>query len=640
MRSAHWFEQARYAALTVSVGLTVLLTSCAVSTRYTTPVEPEAVPMEKAFSFLHAEGTRTLDEEGRRVALKGCNLGNWLLLEMWMMEVKDARDDYEFESILEKRFGVEGKDRLMEVFRENWITERDFEMVRSFGFNVVRLPFDYTLLEDDARPFVLKKDAFKWLDAALEWAEKNGLYVILDMHGVPGRQSTDHCCGRADYNRFWSDKSFRDRTVWLWKEIAQRYKDRPAVAAYEPINEPFGDYKTENHLPMLIDVMDELYKTIRSVDPRHLIVIPGVRQGITFYGPPHARGWENVLFTEHYYAGVHHGDASLETHRWQINRQMAWLNDYLEETRMPFLLGEFNVVFGKAGGPLMMRHYYDLFEERGWWGTLWTYKLVQNYAGVGKDNWYMVKNAEPRAPVSIRSASYEEIEAWFRWFGSMDYAVYENLRTALTAADYEHLELEETPPPTRTPFADAIPGWQAGDVAATPAGGQRVFFGSRMDVYGGGRDIWNDHDEFHFVWQPVDGDFTLEATVTNLDAVNPFTKAGIMIRKGLEPGAPHVLLNVFPDSRSVMAWRSEAGGSTAEKKFPVLQFPIRLKLQRAGKTITASYATGGRPWATGHAMTFDWMDAGCLAGLAVGSHDNRFLACGSFENIKIQKKEP
>ena len=79
----------------------------------------------------------------------------------------------------------------MEVYRDNWITPRDFKIIKSFGFNTIRLPFNYRLLQDDEKPFELKKDAFKWLDRAIEMAEAEGIYVILDMHGVPaGRAST------------------------------------------------------------------------------------------------------------------------------------------------------------------------------------------------------------------------------------------------------------------------------------------------------------------------------------------------------------------------------------------------------------------------------------------------------------------
>ena len=113
---------------------------------------------QQPLSFLRVKEGITVNESGSPVVLKGCNAGNWFLLEMWMLDFYEVRDQARFESTLEGRFGREKKDRLMELFRENWITPRDFELIRSFGFNVVRLPINYTLLMDDDRPYELKAD--------------------------------------------------------------------------------------------------------------------------------------------------------------------------------------------------------------------------------------------------------------------------------------------------------------------------------------------------------------------------------------------------------------------------------------------------------------------------------------------------
>jgi len=181
--------------------------------------------------ILQARGTEIVNAKGERVELRGCNLGNWFLLEMWMLDIHDIRDQHEFELILERRFGRARKDRLMDVYRANWIHERDFPIVKRFGFNTVRLPFHYSLLEDDARPFELKPDAFRWLDHAVELAEKHGLYVILDLHGVQGGQSDDHTTGRAGQNKLWDSQRSQERVAWLWGEIAAHYKDSEIVAA-------------------------------------------------------------------------------------------------------------------------------------------------------------------------------------------------------------------------------------------------------------------------------------------------------------------------------------------------------------------------------------------------------------------------
>ena len=46
------------------------------------------VPARAAeFSFLHIEDGQMVDEQGRPVVLRGCNLGNWLLIEPWMLGI-------------------------------------------------------------------------------------------------------------------------------------------------------------------------------------------------------------------------------------------------------------------------------------------------------------------------------------------------------------------------------------------------------------------------------------------------------------------------------------------------------------------------------------------------------------------------
>ena len=51
---------------------------------------------------------------------------------------------------------------------EKWINEDDFDVVKSYGMNTIRLPFDYKILKNsDARPFKLKENAWYWLDFAI-----------------------------------------------------------------------------------------------------------------------------------------------------------------------------------------------------------------------------------------------------------------------------------------------------------------------------------------------------------------------------------------------------------------------------------------------------------------------------------------
>ena len=306
---------------------------------------------------------------------------------------------------------------------------------------------------------------------------------------------------------------------------------------------------------------------------------------------------------------------------------------------MPLLVGEFNVVFNAAGGATLMRQYYDLYASHGWWATMWSYKIISRKGGFNRDNWYLVTNREPAPPFSLKNSSYEEIETFFRWLGTMDYSVNEPLRSALTTNTPARIPIDEPPPPMAAPFSDPLPaGWQGTDVSSLPPGGQRVIDANNMDIYGGGRDIWNAQDEFHFVWQKLAGDFTLTTTLANFDEVSTYAKAGLMVRGGLEPDAPTLILHVFPNRQIVVGLRKERGAQMEEIRFPVREFPVRLRLVRTGGQVAASFAIGTGDWNDTGTFTFDWLNADVYTGMAVLSHDNRYLARGQFRDITLEKE--
>ena len=604
------------------------------------PIAPEIeMPLPKASAVLRAEGSRIVDAQGRQMFLKGCNLGNWLLLEMWMLDMTSIRDEYEFVSILKDRFGEEEKNRLMELYRANLITERDFAMVHRFGMNVVRIPFNYTLLEDDANPFQLKESGIKWLDLAIKLASKNKLYVILDLHGTQGHQSLDHTTGRAGQNRLWDDVQSQDRLVWLWKTLAERYKDNATVAMYDAMNEPFGDCKTQDHTPKLVDMMDRIYKAIRSVDTNHIILFADSRKGVEFYGDPKDHGWENIAFTEHYYPGLFGGDPSPETHAEFIYRTIPSRKAYLDKMNVPFLVGEFNSVFARVGGAALMRKYYDEYASRGWAATMWCYKLVNKEGGLGEDSWCMVKNRDPAPLVDLKTSTLAEIESWMKWLGTMNYAIYENLGAALTAKEPPPVFLPQHDVlPTEPPAVDPLKGWEATDINGAIPGGQKVYSDTAMDIFGAGEDIWNKSDQFRFVWKQALGDFELTASLKKLANSHNYAKAGLMLRSSLEPDASLFLINVFPDGSIILAWRSFDGSIIEQKVIGQVSLPVQLRMRRKGGFLEVGFSTDGTNWTKTKVHTTEKLGSSGYAGLAVLSHDNRFLTTAAFEGIRFTAK--
>src|SRR5581483_1305770 len=205
-------------------------------------IRVESAVFAASLPTLHPDGTRMVDPSGKAVTHRGCNLGNWLMLEAWMLHW-DISDQQTLISTWTDRFGSEVTQKLMEDYRGGYITARDFRIIKSFGFNLVRVPFDSRLLMDSSGE--MKPDAFHWLDRAVELAEAAGVYVILDMHGVPGGQSTDHCTGQRNQNKLWTSEECQQQMATLWTRTAEHFKGRDTVIAYDLMNEPYGTVKDD-----------------------------------------------------------------------------------------------------------------------------------------------------------------------------------------------------------------------------------------------------------------------------------------------------------------------------------------------------------------------------------------------------------
>ena len=149
-------------------------------------------------------------------------------------------------------------------------TITDIKMIAEMGFNVVRVPFNHTILEDDNKPFEYKASGWKLLDQLLAWCEKYKVYVVLDLHSAPGGQSAVFV-NDPDGSGFWNSEPNLNRTAALWRAVAARYKDRRIVAGYDLLNEPQVPLFTPGKV--LVEVYGRITKAIREVDTQHMVVL-------------------------------------------------------------------------------------------------------------------------------------------------------------------------------------------------------------------------------------------------------------------------------------------------------------------------------------------------------------------------------
>jgi hypothetical protein len=402
-------------------------------------------------AFLGVRGKDIVDSEGRVVSMRGINFGSWLMMETWIPslapgwnehllnlaaeagiepELKDAFkevgrfdddtmtirgytdrlrvalskrvsedkgtafwqkvekdppivDARTLDRLLRQRFGDNGAMEIWDAFHNVWITEEEFKQAKELGFNFVRIPFWYLWFEDDTAPYVYKEYGFRWLDKAMRWARAHDIYVMLDLHGAVGGQNPWSHTGDLSRGELFKNEEYQKRTYGLWKTIANRYREEPAVFAYGCLNEPFSAKDLEEWKR----VHDGIYRAIRSVDDRHIIIMEDgykledlryTKNG--FFPRPDDMGWKHVIYSFHFYQT---GDRTRHERRAKAVLRMG----KREQTRcnVPIYLGEFNTISDTPESITSMGYYMTLFNQQGWHWSPWTFKFTG--AGKSKTLW-------------------------------------------------------------------------------------------------------------------------------------------------------------------------------------------------------------------------------------------------------------
>ena len=113
-----------------------------------------------------------------------------------------------------------------------------------------------------------------------------------------------------------------------------------------------------------------------------------------------------------------------------------------------------------------------------------------------------------------------------------------------------------------------------------------------------GANIWGDHDDFHFVWKRMTGDFIVTTRAEFVGAgVNPHRKLGWMVRTSLDTWSPNVSTGIHGDGLLTLQFRRTQGGPTDEVRLPLTGADV-IQLERKGNTYLMSVARYGEPFAT------------------------------------------
>jgi glucan 1,3-beta-glucosidase len=311
--------------------------------------------------------------------LRGVNLGGWLVLEKWMVpdiyRGSQAPDEYG----LCQDLGEEAKTRL-DHHRETFITAEDFRWIKDCGLNAVRLPVGYWALEAP-KPFV---ENSRFVDFAFDQCAKNGLALLLDLHGAPGSQNGWDHSGRSGPINWPKDPQNIQETLRILETFAERYGRHPALHGIELLNEP----RDEVPLQILQQFYQDAYTRLRKhLEPGIAIVFHDSFRPLAWKNFMQAPTFVNVILDTHLYQCFDEQARSrtaLQQLAFALNRQKTL--DQMQREELPTIVGEWSLSLP----PRAMRDLSALQVEsvtrayadtqllnyegtRGWF--FWSYKL-------------------------------------------------------------------------------------------------------------------------------------------------------------------------------------------------------------------------------------------------------------------------
>lgn len=311
---------------------------------------------------LRVSGDQIVNQKGDTVYLRGFGLGGMLHMENFIDGYTGNEEAMREE--LKNVLGEEDYNLYFDTFLKSYFTEPDAEYIHSLGLNLVRIPINYHLFEDDMNPRLIKEEAFGYLDSVIERCARHQIYTIIDLHALPGSQNQHwHSDNPTHVASFWIHKDFQDRALHLWEVIAKRYKNNPWVAGYDLINEP-----AEPTGEKLFPYYKRLHDAIRKIDPDHLLFLEGDRYAVDF--SKFTEIWENVVYTNHDYATpgfISGGDYPGYTRdryydRDTLEKDFLKKSEFMFSHHVPLWVGEFGPVY--TGDPKKDEMRYQVLKDQ------------------------------------------------------------------------------------------------------------------------------------------------------------------------------------------------------------------------------------------------------------------------------------
>ena len=146
------------------------------------------------------------------------------------------------------------------IVKDGHWNKQHFEEIKSWGFNLVRIPVHPPRMRLRGM-----KNYLKLLDEAVQWCGELEMYVIIDWHSI----------GNLRTEKFESDqyKTTMKETLMFWNVVSKHFAGNPTIAFYEVFNEPtiyngkLGQCTWPQWKAIVEDIIDVIYANDKNVVP-------------------------------------------------------------------------------------------------------------------------------------------------------------------------------------------------------------------------------------------------------------------------------------------------------------------------------------------------------------------------------------
>lgn len=312
--------------------------------------------------FCRAKDKQIFDQFNKPLYLKGVGIGGWLLLEGYMIQSYNELDrPRRIKEHITKLVDAAYADAFFDQWVKRFFTKKDIDYLKDEGFNCIRIPIDYQFLFEASEEEVFLKEkekSFALLDSLLAHCHDKKIYVILDLHAAPGGQTgTNIDNSKNNHPDLFTNRLYQEQTIYIWRFLANRYKEEDYIVAYDLLNEPlpnwFNQYKEK-----LYPLYQEIITAIRQVDPNHMITLEGLH-------------WSTDLSI---FSRLPDENILLQFHKYWSNPDQESIQSYLdvrEQFQLPLLMGE--------GGENNLKWYssvFKMYQQMDISFAFWTYKKM------------------------------------------------------------------------------------------------------------------------------------------------------------------------------------------------------------------------------------------------------------------------